>query len=87
MSFGLALGLSPLNQTPTQTVGTGGGGTAATYYFDVAVEIPRLGRFEMRAGFMESLNTIGMGLLGHRGFLDEVRAMFDRKGLKFYIER
>ena len=86
MSFAYQLGLNPLNQTPTPTLGAGGGGSAPTYHFDVILDIDGLVRFPVRAGFMDSLDAIGMGLLGHKDFLDRVKAVFDRKRLVFSLE-
>lgn len=86
MSFGLALGLNPLTQIPTQSMGAGGGRSAPTYHFDVELKIPGLGNFKVHAAFMESLNPMGLGLLGHLDFLDGMKAMFDRKGLVFHLE-
>jgi hypothetical protein len=86
MSFGLALGLNPLTQVPTQSTGAGGAGSAPTYHFDVELKIPDLGSFNVHAGFLESLNPVGLGLLGHLDFLDRMKAMFDRKALVFHLE-
>jgi hypothetical protein len=86
MSFAHALGLNPLNQTPSATFGAGGGGPAQTYYFDVVLEFPTLGAFPLRAGFMESLNTVGFGLLGHSGFMDRLIVSFSGQKRVLSIE-
>src|ERR1022692_2863853 len=76
MSFAHTLGLNPLNQTPSATFGAGSGGPAQTYHFDAVLEFPTLGAFPLRAGFMDSLNTLGFGLLGHSGFMDRLIVSF-----------
>ncbi len=86
MSFGRALGLYPLTQTPSHTKGAGGGGTAPTFHFDVVIMIAGLGDFEVRAGFMESLNALGIGVLGHLDFLDQAKILFDAGQRVFHIE-
>jgi hypothetical protein len=45
-------------------LGAGSGGPAQTYHFNVVLEFPDLGAFPLRAGFMDSLNLVGFGLLG-----------------------
>lgn len=86
LAFAHRLGLNPLNQTPSHTLGVGGGGPALTYYFDVVLEIPSLGAFPLRAGFLESLNKLGQGLLGHCGFLDRLIVSFSAQKRVFSIE-
>ena len=86
MTFAHALGLNPLNQTPSATLGAGGGGPAPTYHFDVVLEFPTLGAIPLRAGFMESLNAVGLGLLGHSGFLDRLIVSFNTQKRVFHIQ-
>ena len=86
MSFAQTLGLNPLNQTPSATFGAGSGGLAQTYHFDVVLEFPNLGTFPLRAGFMDSLNTVGFGLLGHSGFMDRLTVSFSGQKRVFSIE-
>jgi hypothetical protein len=86
MSFAHTLGLNPLNQTPSATFGAGSGGPAQTYHFDVVLEFPTLGAFPLRAGFMDSLNTLGFGLLGHSGFMDRLIATFSGQQRAVSIE-
>ena len=64
------MGLNPLNQTPSSTIGAGGGGPAPTYDFDAVLEFPKLGAIPLRAGFVDSLNAVGLGLLGNFGFFE-----------------
>ena len=63
----------------------GSGGLAQTYHFDVVLEFPTLGTFPLRAGFMDSLNTAGFGLLGHSGFMDRLIVSFS--GQKRVVHR
>jgi hypothetical protein len=86
MTFAHALGLNPLNQTPSSTIGAGSGGPALTYHFDVVLEFPKLGAIPLRAGFMDSLNAVGVGLLGHSGFLDRLVVSFNAQKRVFHIE-
>jgi hypothetical protein len=80
------LGLNPLNQTPSSTIGAGGGGPAPTYHFDAALEFPKLGAIPLRAGFMDSLNAVDLGLLGNFGFLDRLVVSFNAQKRVFFIE-
>ena len=86
MSFAHTLGLNPLNQTPSATFGAGSGAPAQTYHFDVVLEFPTLGAFPLRAGFMDSLNMVGFGLLGHSGFMDRLIVSFNEEKREFSIE-
>jgi hypothetical protein len=86
MSFAHTLGPNPLDQTPSATFGAGSGGPAQTYHFDVVLEFPTLGAFPLRAGFMDSLNTLGFGLPGHSGFMDRLIVSFSGQQRAVSIE-
>jgi hypothetical protein len=86
MSFAHSLGLSPLNQMPSATLGAGSGGPAQTYHFDVVLEFATLGAFPLRAGFMDSLDALGLGLLGHTGFMDRLVVTFSGQQRVITIE-
>jgi hypothetical protein len=67
-------------------LGAGSGGPAQTYHFNVVLEFPDLGAFPLRAGFMDSLNLVGFGLLGHSGFVDRLIVTFNGEKRAFSIE-
>ena len=67
MSFGLALGLNPLTQVPTQSTGAGGAGAAPTYHFDVELKIPDLGSFKRPCWFFGESEPRRLGSLGPFG--------------------
>jgi hypothetical protein len=87
MLFASELGLDPLGQTPLPVVGAGVGGACDAFYFEVILRVELLGEFRVRAAFVETLNTVGFGLLGHGGFLDQVQATFATHKRVFSVTR
>ena len=83
LSYALELGLDPLKAETGHTSGVGG--ASNTYHWDVTLRF-QFGAVRLRAGFMESLNTIGFGLLGQTGFFDYAKVLFDQKNGLFSVE-
>ena len=86
LSFARQLGLDPAQMLKAETRGATGSGDV--YYSDVRILIPLGGHvfaLAVRAGFMEGLDALGMGLLGQTGFFDRFRVTFDRPRGTFTI--
>jgi hypothetical protein len=52
----------------------------------VVLDLPTLGEFPLRAGFMDSLEAVGLGLLGHSGFMDRLIVSFNGQKRQLSIE-
>ncbi len=46
------------------------------YLWDVVLDIPKMTRFSVRAGFSEGLTGWGLGLLGQDGFFNRFEVTF-----------
>lgn len=70
-SFMAPLGIDPLSAPAEST--TGVGAISVTRFHTVKIEIAGLLELSVYAGFTDGLESWGIGLLGHRGFIDQFK--------------
>ena len=83
ISFAHALGIDILQAKAEPTCGVGSH-SVPTYFWDVLLRLKVDGIQEetTRIGFTEGLEHLGFGVLGHNGFFDRYKVMFEfAKGL------
>jgi hypothetical protein len=76
-SFMAALGIDPGSTLSQSTMGVGG--VSLTYFREVTIEVPRFAAISAYVGFSVGMEPWGIGLLGHRGFLDRFKVTFQPK--------
>jgi hypothetical protein len=87
LSFGIQLGLNPLEMKGSSVAGLGG--VSNTLYWPVTMRFSGgLLQLDVYAGFSASMDAIGagFGLLGQCGFFDRVNVAFHHRAGTFAIE-
>ena len=79
------MGLDILNLPKNYTGGVGND-TNLTYYAEVTIDLGDGISFNTKAGFMQGLESIGLGLLGQKGFFEHYNVEFRHKDRTFTIE-